>query len=388
METIKGFRDYLGEDALKREELKKILTSVFERYGFNPVETPIIESEEFVKGDNRRDEAVSDIFKLKDKGRRKLALRYELTFQLKRISNNKKIPYKIYQIGPVFRDEPVSSNRFRQFTQCDVDNLGSTIKDESEILALAKDFLDKVGIKFVINVGNRELLNEILEKEGIEKNKEQVLREIDKLDKLPENNVLINLKKLKAEKILKILNQPESYFKKYDSYSRVEELRENCKNYNLEINFIPGLVRGLSYYNGNVFEIKTKNMKESICGGGAYQINGVQSVGISFGLDRLVSLVNVRDGRRKILIVSLNEDKKSIELARKLRNEGNCVSLFYGKPSKALDYANSYEIKQVIFVGAQEVKQKKFKIKDMVTGKEKILVLEKKSKKNLVFQQK
>jgi len=89
-ESVKGFNDFTGEEAVKREEIKKILVSVFEKYGFEPAETPIIEYEKFVKGENQNDEVISDIFKLRDKGKRTLALRYEFTFQLKRISKNKK----------------------------------------------------------------------------------------------------------------------------------------------------------------------------------------------------------------------------------------------------------------------------------------------------------
>src|SRR3989338_1213039 len=179
METIKGFKDYIGEEAKKRAEIKKILVETFEKYGFEPAETPVIEAEEFVRGENTNDEAVSDIYKMEDKGKRKLALRYEFTFQLKRLMQNKKLPYKRYQIVEVFRDEPVSSNRFRQFVQCDADVIGSTIKDEAEVLALTKEVLEKLGIKFVIYVGNRKLLNELLDQYEIEeKNREYVIREI------------------------------------------------------------------------------------------------------------------------------------------------------------------------------------------------------------------
>src|SRR3989338_10121156 len=158
-ETVKGFQDFSGEEALKRVKIKKIIEDTFQLYGFEPAETPIIEQGEFVKGDNSGDEAVSDIFKLKDRGERNLALRYEFTFQLKRLSRNKKLPYKRYQIGPVFRDEPISGNRFRQFTQCDVDVIGSSIKDEAEIVALTLSVLNDLGIKSVINVNNRKLIN-------------------------------------------------------------------------------------------------------------------------------------------------------------------------------------------------------------------------------------
>ena len=371
-EIIKGFRDFIGEEAEKRQQIKEILAETFRKYGFEVAETPMIESEEFVKGENKEDEAVSDIYKLKDKGERNLALRYEFTFQLKRIANNKKLPYKRYQIGEVFRDEPTNSRRFRQFTQCDIDTIGSAIKDEAEILTVANEVLNKIEIKNEICVGNRKLINEILEKEAI-KDKQSVLREIDKFDKLTEKEIKVNLKKFGAEKLVNIFKQPESYFKKYDAYKEIEELKKFCKYYNLKIIFQPSLVRGLSYYNGNVFEIKSKEMKETICGGGSYLINGIQSTGIAFGLDRLAMLSKINNEKEKILVLSIDEDKKAIEVAQKLREKGENVIMFYGKPSRALEYANSYKIGKVIFIGEKEVKEKKIKIKDMKTGKESVL---------------
>jgi len=375
METIKGFKDYTGEEARKRAEIKKILIDSFEKYGFEPAETPVIEYEDFVKGNNVQDEAVSDIFKLQDRGKRRLALRYELTFQLKRLMKNKKLPYKRFQIGPVFRDEPVSSNRFRQFIQCDVDIVGSNIKDDAEILAVTKEILDKLRIKAILNIGNRELLNEILDDQGIKENKEQILREIDKLNKLSEREVKNNLKKFDAEKLISILKNKEAYFKKFKSYKNIEELKKYCKFYGIKAVFQPSLVRGLSYYNKNVFEIKTKKFKESLIGGGSYMFNNVQCTGISFGLDRIATLSNIKLKNERALIISLNQDKEAIKLAQALRKNCKNVNLFYGKPSKALDYANSYGIEKVIFIGKEEIKMKKFRLKDMKTGKEILLNL-------------
>ena len=389
METVKGFKDYTGEEARKRAEIRKILVDTFEKYGFEPAETPLVEYREFVQGENKQDEAVSDIFKLKDKGERDLALRYEFTFQLKRLMQNKKLPYRRYQIGEVFRDEPVSGNRFRQFVQCDVDIIGSKIRDEVEILSLAKEVLERIGIKSKIYFNNRKLLNEIFEEQGISgKDKIDVIREIDKLDKLPEKEVKENLKKYGAEKILEIINKPKSYFTKYPSYKELKEFEEYLDFYKVEAVFSPSLARGLSYYNGTVFEIKTDKMKETICGGGSYEFNDTQCTGISFGLDRLSILANFNYGKNSVLIVSLNEDKQAIKIAEMLRERGDIVSIFYGKPSKALEYANSWSIKQVIFVGAEEVKTKKFKVKDMISGKEKFLTLEKRTKKNVIIQRK
>jgi len=224
-ESVKGFKDYIGEEAQKRAKIKEIIVGTFEKYGFEPAETPVIENEEFVKGSSEQaqDEVISDIFKLKDKGKRNLALRYEFTFQLKRIAKNKKLPYRRYQIGEVFRDEPSSGGkaRFRQFTQCDVDVVGisnSGTRDEAEILALTNEILEELKISNKIFVGNKKLLNEILEELKIKENKEQILKEIDKLDKLPEEQIKANLKKFKAEKILSIFKKPESYFKKYKAF--------------------------------------------------------------------------------------------------------------------------------------------------------------------------
>ncbi len=373
-ELTKGFKDYSGEEALKRAEIRRLLVETFEKYGFEPAETPIVESEEFVRGENEKDEAVSDIFKLQDKGKRKLALRYEFTFQLRRLMANKKLPYKRYEIGEVFRDEPTSSNRFRQFVQGDADIVGSKIKDEAEILAMAKEVLEKIGVNYTIYVNNRRLLNEILEKEGV-KEKEKVIKEIDKLDKIPEKEIKENLKRYNAEKILGFFKKEKEFFEKYDSYKEIVELEKYLKYYGVKVEFSPSLARGLSYYNGTIFEIKTKEMRETITSGGGYIFNGIQCSGISFGLDRISSLAKMETKKERYLVVSLDEDKEAINLVKKLREGNKIAEIYYGKPTKALEYANSYKISKVIFIGEKEVKEKKFKVKDMETGKESLLKL-------------
>jgi len=366
--TVKGFKDISGKQAEKRAVIKEVIRRTFEKYNYEQAETPIIEYEEFMRGENLNNDVISDIFKLKDKGNRKLALRYEFTFQLQRLAKNKKLPYKRFQIGPVFRDEPVQGNRLRQFTQCDVDVVGSTVKDEAEILTIISEIFNALKVKFKIYVNNRKLLNEILDKKKI-KNKEKVIREFDKLDKLPRTKVRENLKKLGAEKILGILKQNPEFFRRYKSFSEIEELIDYCEFYGVKVEFAPFLARGLSYYNGGIFEVKS-NIKETICAGGSYLVNGIQSTGISIGLERLELVTKMIVDIEKYLIVSLNEDKKAIALAQKLRKQGKNTTIFYGKPSKALEYANSYKIQKVIFVGAKEVKAKKFKVKVMKTGKQ------------------
>ena len=374
MEPVKGFKDSSGEDAVKRAEIKRIMAEIFESYGFEPAETPIIEQEEFVRGENANDEAVRDTFKLEDRGKRKLALRYEFTFQLKRLAKNKKLPYKRYQIGELFRDEPIREGRTRQFTQCDIDVIGSNFKDEAECLSAFNELFNKLNVDVTIYVNNRRLLNEILEKEKINlSDRNNILREIDKLDKLSEKEVEEKIKKYKAERLLKIFRQKESYFERYKYYSKIRKLKKYCKFFGVKVVFRPFMVRGLSYYNGSVFEVWSKKLKVSVCGGGSYLIGNNQSTGISLGLEPLMLIENFKSEKEKFLIISLEQDSKAIKLAQKIRSENKIVSIYYGKPSKALEYANSYGFQKVIFVGEKEIKAKKFNIKDMKTGKESVL---------------
>ncbi len=371
-ELVKGMQEFTGEEARKRQRIKGIIATTFQNYGFELAETPLIEFEEFVRGENANDEAISQIFRLQDKGKRNLALRYEFTFQLKRIAQQKKLPYRRFQIGEVFRDEPTSANRFRQITQCDADIVGSTIKDEAEILSIFSKILKQLDIEFTICVNNRKLLNEILESGGI-KNKVDVIREIDKLDKLPESEIKANLKKYKADKVLEIFKKPESFFKKFSAYKEIEELKQYCKDYNVDIKFLPSLARGLSYYNGSVFEVKTKTMKESIGGGGSFLVNNIQSTGISFGLERISQLAKVKVEDKRVLVISIGQDKKAIELAEKIRKENIPCVVMYNKVSKALEFANSYGLPYVIFFGEEEAKKKKVKLRNMKTGKEEMI---------------
>jgi len=380
-DTIKGFQDFLGEDAKKREKMIDIIRNQFKLFGFEPAETPIIESEEFVRGKNENDDAVRDIFKLQDRGERKLALRFEFTFQLQRIAKNQKLPYKRYQISYNFRDEPIKAGRLRQFIQCDADIIGSSIKEEAECLALAKKVFEELKIPSTIYFNNRKLINEVLEAEKIaEKDREQIIRELDKLDKLSKEEVKKNLKELKAERLVDVFMSGENSFKKYSYYKEIIKLKELCKSYGTEIEFRPFLARGLSYYNGSVFEVWSKEMNVSLSGGGSYMANGIQATGISFGLEPLFLLSKIDNENEDILVLSMNQDEKAIEITQKLREKNISVVLLTDKaPSKALDFANSKKIQRVIIIGEEEVKARKYTLKNMKTGKE-----EKLSEKELV----
>lgn len=382
METVKGFKDVLGEEARKREIIRGILVEKFKLYGFEPAETPTIEYEEFVRGENTGDEAVSDIFKLQDKGKRKLALRYEFTFQLKRLMQNRKLPYKRYEIGRVFRDEPIKSGRYREFTQCDVDIVGSSeISSDAEIMSLVKEVFQELKIPAEIQVNNRKLLNAIIEKVGVrdKKTSEEIIKEVDKLKKNREE-VYNNLKKLlgkeeKVEELLDYFEKPLDFFisQGFEGASELEELKKLEKLYGFKTSFAPSLARGLSYYTGNIFEVVSSKYELSIAGGGRYEIFGIPAVGIGFGLDRLAELAKIETNGTKVLVLSIAKDKEAITLATKLRNSKISATIMYGKITKALEFANSCNIPCVIFLGEEEVKKKKLKLRDMKTGKEKML---------------
>ncbi|MFH1425491.1 MAG: histidine--tRNA ligase [archaeon] len=398
VDTVKGFQDFLPPESIKRKEVIKVVEKYFQLFGFSPVETPIIEFDEVIRGDtlpSEEDEAISARFKLQDRGNRNLGLRYEFTFQLSRLlkqNPNLKLPFKRYQIGSVFRDEPVSSKRFRQFTQCDIDIIGdASINADAECLACFSEILKELKIKSEIQINNRELMNSIIESVQIT-NPKAVMRELDKLDKIGIDEVKSNLRKITSPNqiitLLKLLEKDLKFFKAnaFAGVEKLEELIEKCKFYGIKIKFNPFLMRGLGYYTGNVFEIREQE-KDSIAGGGKYDKivgkylpNDIPAVGISFGLERLCSLSQVKiPSLPKALLISIGEDEETIKLSKVLRKNNISLTIQSGKIGKALDYANALNIPYVIFIGEEETSKNKFKLKNMTTGKETLL-----SKKQLV----
>lgn len=387
VETVKGFRDILPPESLKRRKIREVIEKNFKLFGFLPIETPSLEYEELAKGDDERDSAVSERFRLKDRGDRELSLRYEFTFQLKRIFKENptiKLPFRRYQIGYVFRDEPVEKDRYREFIQCDADILGDpSTRADAECLAIADNVCKEIGIKYTLMINNRKLLNSILERLEID-DKANVLRELDKIAKIGEDAVKSNLRTYADNKqileLFKILNKDIDFFIKeqYPGADEVAELIKLCKVYKIKTLFAPFMLRGFSYYTGNVFEAYSEEIKGSIFAGGRYDnlvgklINrNIPAVGISLG--RLLDYQKVTVENTKALIISIGQEKKALELLNNLRENG-ISSLMMEKVSKGLEYANSYQIPFVIFIGEEEAKKGKFKLRDMKTGKEKMLV--------------
>lgn len=397
--TVKGFSDYLPPLSLKRKRIIEVAEKYYKLYGFLPIETPIIELDELMRSETlpnqQEDEAVADRFKLQDRGGRNLGLRYEFTFQLARIfkeNPNIKLPFKRYQIGPVFRDEPIRQGRTRQFIQCDADIIGDgTTNADAECLALITDILKELGIETAIRLNNRKLLNAIIESVEIEA-VQQVLREIDKLDKIGLDNVKANLRKYASTNqiitLFKLLEKDLEFFRDnaFEGAEELEQLIKKCRFYGIKPIFSPFMARGFAYYTGNIFELIIENQKIVLAAGGRYDklvgkyLNKeIPAVGVSFSLEALFGLCPDKieklpiENYPRVLVISFNQEEESIKLARKLRKNKISTTIAEGHPSKALDYANSLQIPYIIFLGEEEIEKAKFKLKDMSSGEEKLL---------------
>ena len=392
-ENVKGTQDFLIPESLKRDKIKRIIEKYYKIYGFSPIETPIIEYDELMAPDNlpneQQDEAVSDRFRLKDRGNRSLGLRYEFTFQLSRIlkqNPNIKLPFRRYQIGEVFRDEPTRSNRFREFTQCDIDIIGDpSVNADLDCLSCVYEILKELKIRPEIQINNRQLLKSIIESVQISQ-VGNIMRELDKLDKIGEDLVKLNLKKYadtnQVVTLFKLLEKPLSFFVEnaFDGAKELQELIDKSAKYSMRLEFNPFMIRGFGYYTGNIFEVREQE-KDSIAGGGRYDKSvgkylgkDIPAVGISFGLERLSKLANIEANTLPTtLIISIDEESASLKLTKKLRNQNISCIKTDEKVGKALEYANSYNIPYVIFLGKDEISQEKFKLRNMKTGEEKLL---------------
>jgi len=414
LQLPKGTRDLRPEEAIVKNKIVATLKNVFEMYGYNPLETPAFERYDILASKYAGGaEILKETFKFEDQGKRELCLRYDLTVPMCRfvgMNPNIKLPFKRYAIGEVFRDGPVEKARYRQFTQCDVDIVGITgMTADAEIITLTSRAFKKLGFDVLIKVNNRKLLNDLLLNAGVKKGKlETVLLSIDKLEKFGLETVKKELKQKKIDNkavnnIIKIINikgtnndkinKIKKLLKDSEGVDEVIELISLLKILNVNAEFDISLARGLTYYTGTVTEVYLKNskVKTSVCAGGRYdKIIGsflgrgdYPAVGISFGLDRIYDayVEKSETGQKtvtRVYIIPINTFKESLKIAEELRNENVNVDIdLTGKgPSKNLQYANSLGIPYVLFVGKEELKQGKVKLKDMNSGKEKLMSAE------------
>lgn len=395
----KGLRDFLPEEKILRNKIVETIKKVFEKYGYSPIETPALESLSVLTAKesiSEESETYQEIFKVKDRARRKLGLKFDQTVPLARVmSENPQIPkpFKRYQIDRAWRDGPTKPGRYKEFWQCDADIVGSSsMKADAEIIATASEIFDNLGLKVNILISNRKLLNGILKSLKVkEKDFISLIMLIDKLDKLSKTEIIKQAKEKEfKESLMKnIFSIIES--KKFEkipeckeALNELKELFSYLKAYRVSFIFQPNLARGLDYYTGSVFEVKSKGFKSSLLGGGRYDKmirlarQYLPAVGYGLGLDTVYDLLSKKQKLEKtvskVLILPIAKDKEAIKLAQKLRKSNIKTELWISKGiSKALNYANSLKIPYVIFVGKEEIKKKKFKLRDMKSGKESLI---------------
>ncbi len=407
VQLAKGVRDFPPKEKIVRDKFIQKLRLIFERYGFNPLETPIIERLETFNKKAGGSEIMKEVFKLSDQGNRELALRFDLTVPLSRfisMNPNIKLPFKRYQIGRVFRDGPIKLGRYREFRQCDVDIIGvSGPKAEQELLLLTKRVFKEFDIPVEILVNDRIFLNALLSYAKIDPSEfESVLITLDKLEKIGLENVKLELKdKGISEESISLLVDLLSF--KGDNKAKLDYYKklvgeESLKNMGLLIDkldfisFAPFLARGLNYYTGTIFEVKYVDQSKfgsSLAGGGRYDkligkfVNNNKeypAIGISFGLEpvldllKLLDKIELKNSLTDVFIIPIDPDKTyefALGIAEKLRSELNVeVDLIGRSVKKNLDYVTKQSIDSVIFIGENEMSSNMVKLKIMSKAKE------------------
>jgi len=407
-QTAKGVSDISPEEKIMQNKVVNTIRSAFESYGFAPLETPIIERYEtlaakFAAGESS--DALKEIFKLKDQGNRKLGLRFDLTVPLARyMAANPmlKLPFKRYEMGPVFRDGPIKKGRVRQFWQCDADTIGvKSMLAEAELLAIAEKVFNDLSMDVVIKVNNRMILNGILEEAGI-KDKGSAIVAIDKLDKIGKGGVSEELKqrgyskkqtdalfsyvteKATLKTLKKIKNEEAQ-----QGIAEMEELFSYLKVMGVStVKFDVSLARGLAYYTGTVYEAfaKKSSITSSLAAGGRWddmigKFSGrdTPAVGIAFGLVPLMEVLKEKEGFQKrttaqVYVIPINTMTESLKMAKELREAGINVDFAFRKGvSKNLEYAGSVGIPYALILGEDELKKKKVVLRNMTDGTEQVL---------------
>ncbi len=409
---LKGTRDYLPPDSVRREYIIGKLKGIFRKYGFDPLETPSIELWETLGGKYGED-AEMLIYRFKDHGGRDVGLRYDLTVPLSRvIAMHPEIPkpFKRYQIAPVWRADSPQKGRYREFYQCDFDIVGSTsLMADAEIIAIVYESLASLGFKkFTIKVNSRKVVRGLIETAGIDIEKEhETARIIDKLDKIGVEGVLKELsdKGYKSDAIAKIekiisthfdsneeaIEFGEEFFKDSEAgvagINELTDLLEFLQILGVPEEFVKidlSLARGLDYYTGPIYEAVLEDVSlPSVSGGGRYDnlikiFSGrdLPATGGSLGLERiyqgLVDLNLLPDSLKThthVLVTVFNKKflKESAKLAARLRDEGLNVDLYLGKKNlrAQLGYASDRGIRFAIFYGPDEMEAGVVTLKDL-----------------------
>lgn len=427
-------RDFLPSDVRKRNYVIGIIKSVYESYGFEPLETPAVENLDTLMG-KYGDEGNQLIFKILKRGEKldesletedgrqelsDLALRYDLTVPLARVVANSKnhLPkfFKRYQIQPVWRADRPARGRFREFYQCDVDAIGSSsMVVEAELISAVSEILRRLGFDdFIIRINHREILRDILDTAGIPAEKHtDALVAIDKLDKIGPEGVAKELSdrgisESASNMILELFEQTRLITESGKDVNRTivsnllnivspEVLADIGKivQYagDASVTLDPSLARGLSYYTGAIMEVNVPDLGGSLAGGGRYDgligmfgKEQIPACGFSLGLERILVVMDERNmfpgevaaTSADVMVTVWNEETipESLKLAVELRSQGFRVVVYpeADKLGKQMKYADTIRVPWVCVLGESEISENKATLKNMKTGEQNIVL--------------
>ena len=417
--TLSGFMELLPAQQQQLERMMDILRTTYSRYGFTPLDTPVIEASEVLlaKGGG---ETEKQIYRFQ-KGDADLALRFDLTVPLAKYvalhGNDLAFPFRRYQIGKVYRGERAQRGRFREFYQADIDIIGDgklDITNEAEIPSIIYQTFTSLGLtRFQIRVNNRKILNGFYAMLGLTDRSGDIMRTVDKLDKIGPHKVRaclmddVGLTGEQAEEIMRfisitgsndqVLSALEGYRSRHELFDQgLDELTTVTRYLAAfgvpEVNFAVDLTiaRGLDYYTGTVYETTLLDYPEigSVCSGGRYDNlaeyytdRQLPGVGISIGLTRLFYVLgeqgllnpSLPTAPADVLILPMTQDlTPAIQLATRLRGAGVRTQLYTEqKKFKAkMNYADKLGVPYVVFLGDDEIAAGLVACKDMTSGEQ------------------
>lgn len=415
--TLAGFMELLPEEQILFEQMKNKIEKTYQKFGFLPLDTPIIESAEVLLA-KAGGETEKQIYRF-EKGDTDLALRFDLTVPLAKYVaknyGNLSFPFRRYQIGKVYRGEKAQKGRFREFYQCDIDIIGDgelSPMNDAEIPSVIYSVIKELGFDdFTIRINNRRLLNGLFESVNQKENSVEILRIIDKIDKIGKEEVIKEIAELGVEKdqIDKIMSFIEITGTSDEKLAKLKALAIDNPTFSQGLEELSSLVRyvrafgipeknfavdltiarGLDYYTGTVYETFLNEYREvgSVCSGGRYENlaeyytdKKLPGVGISLGLTRLfykLNELNAIKAEKKsisdILIIPMVDDLEvPIKMATAFREKGINTEIYLNdKKLKAkMKYADKLQIPYVIVIGEDEIQSGIVKVKNMITGEE------------------
>jgi len=433
---LKGTRDFLPEQVVKRNYLFKVIKSVFENFAYVPIETPSFESLSTLTG-KYGEEGDRLIFKILNNGDflsevdeniiaeknskkilpqiSKRGLRYDLTVPFARFvvmhENEINFPFKRYQIQPVWRADRPQKGRYQEFYQCDADAIGSdSLVYEAELICIYDQVFSKINIPVEILVNNRKILEDMVALTGQTENFTTISVIIDKLDKIGMDAVIIEFEKaglninainlIREYLNIKTLEQLKDWFISKNHVSKgIDELNEvfsylSEQKFKNIVKFDPKLARGLNYYTGCIFEVKAIEANMGSLGGGGRYADltgvfdkfGLSGVGISFGAERIYDVMEEKNlfpeklfDPVDILFVTLDDEslKAGFNLVSKLRNNNIRADIFpvAGNMKKQMKYANNLGTPYVAIIGSNELKNNTLILKEMESGEQEEIML-------------